>query len=331
MTPAGTVAGSTGEQSAGSPPVPLLVIVTGMSGAGRTTAINTLEDMGFEALNNFPLSLVERLIEPAAESPQPIAIGVETRTRGFSARALASLIDRLRGHSRVTPATNGGTSALLVFLDCADSVLLSRFSQTRRRHPLSPAEDVATGIARERDQLAEVRARADLVIDTTELAPNALRAEFERLFSRQISANLAVSVQSFSYKRGAPHDADMVLDCRFLKNPYWDSELRDLDGRHSGIQGFVETDPLYGPFFEKLCEMMLMLLPAYRAEGKAYFCVALGCTGGRHRSVTVSEQLAAQLRAAGWPVALRHRELESAAAAAQPGAQPAAQPGEGNR
>ncbi|MEE8454053.1 MAG: RNase adapter RapZ, partial [Limibaculum sp.] len=196
------------------------------------------------------------------------------------------------------------------FLDCTDEALLTRFNQTRRRHPLSPEEDAATGIARERDVLAEVRARADMVIDTSELSPHALKAEIESRFSGQISADLAVSVQTFSYKRGAPPEADMVLDCRFLKNPYWEAELRRLDGRHARIQGFVREDPLFAAFFEKLCEMLLMLLPAYKAEGKAYFCVALGCTGGRHRSVTVGELLAERLRAQGWPIALRHRELE---------------------
>lgn len=295
-----------GEHTAGPRPaqmvVPMVVIVTGMSGAGRTTVINALEDLGFEALNNFPLSLLDRLVQPVDDAPRPIAIGVETRTRGFSTRALTGAVDRLRHRQ--------GTSALLIFLDCTDEALLTRFNQTRRRHPLSPEEDAATGIARERDVLAEVRARADMVIDTSELSPHALKAEIESRFSGQISADLAVSVQTFSYKRGAPPEADMVLDCRFLKNPYWEAELRRLDGRHARIQGFVREDPLFAAFFEKLCEMLLMLLPAYKAEGKAYFCVALGCTGGRHRSVTVGELLAERLRAQGWPIALRHRELE---------------------
>ena len=203
-----------------------------------------------------------------------------------------------------------GTGALLIFLDCSDEALLTRFNQTRRRHPLSPEEDAATGIALERDLLAEVRARADMVIDTSELSPHALKADIEARFSGQVSADLAVSVQSFSYRRGAPQEADMVLDCRFLRNPYWQADLRRLDGQHADIQGFVRGDPLFAAFFEKLCEMLLMLLPAYKAEGKAYFCVALGCTGGRHRSVTVGELLAERLRARGWPTALRHRELE---------------------
>lgn len=303
------MASSGSEGHGGSRPsaAPMLIIVTGMSGAGRTTAINALEDLGFEALNNFPLSLVDRLVEPAGTGARPIAIGVETRTRGFSARALTDLVGRLRQRDRVR--------AVLVFLDCADEALASRFNQTRRRHPLAPGETVAAGIARERDILAEVRGRADIVLDTTALSPHALRTEIESLFVQQIRAGLAVSVQSFSYKRGAPHDADMVLDCRFLRNPYWQEALRELDGREPPIQAFVREDPAFGPFFEKLCEMLMMLLPAYMGEGRAYFCVALGCTGGRHRSVAVGEMLTARLGEAGWPVSVRHRELERGPAA----------------
>lgn len=291
----------TGGAPTGRRPASTVGLVTGMSGAGRTTVINALEDLGFEAVNNFPLSLVDRLVTAVGDDPRPIAIGVGTRTRGFSARALTGSVDRLRRR---------GTGALLVFLDCSDEALLNRFSQTKRRHPLSPEEAAAAGISLERDILAEVRARADMVIDTSALTPHALKAEIQSRFSRQVSVDLAVSVQSFSYKRGAPQDADMVLDCRFLRNPYWETTLRTLDGRDPRIQGFVREDPLFAVFFEKLCEMLLMLLPAYKAEGKAYFCVALGCTGGRHRSVTVSELLAERLRARGWPIALRHRELE---------------------
>jgi len=272
-----------------------------MSGAGRTTAIHALEDLGYEPLDNFPLSLLGALIEPARNADRPVAVGIETRTRGFSTRALMQTLDMLRNQL--------GVPALVIFLDCADDALLSRFSETRRRHPLAPDEDPATGIARERDILAEVRARADVVIDTTDLTPHMLRAEVAHSFAPGTARGLSVTVQSFSYKRGAPHDADIVLDCRFLRNPYWQSGLRALDGRAPEIQDFVTNDPLYPAFFEKLAELITMLLPAYQAEGKAYLSIALGCTGGRHRSVAVGEALAARLGGDGWAVALRHREL----------------------
>ncbi|MEO1493574.1 MAG: RNase adapter RapZ [Pseudomonadota bacterium] len=283
-------------------PSPLVLIVTGMSGAGRTSTIKALEDMGYEVLDNLPLPLFERVIEPVADTHAPIAVGVDTRTRGFSARALTETVATLRGAWR--------TGTVLIFLDCDDEVLVSRFSETRRRHPLAPAEDPATGISRERDLLAPVRETADAVIDTTQMTPHELKAEIASRFTLNQSAGLSVTVQSFSYKTGTPSSADMVLDCRFLRNPYWEEDLRALDGRDERIQGFVGDDPRYAAFFDKLCEMVLMLLPAYKAEGKAYFTIALGCTGGRHRSVTVAEALAEQVRGDGWPVSLRHRELE---------------------
>jgi UPF0042 nucleotide-binding protein len=297
---------SDADTDAPAEPRPLVVIVTGMSGAGRSTAINALEDMGYEPLDNFPLSLLETVIAPVAQPgagrSRPIAFGIETRTRGFSTRALMESVEILRRRHRV--------GALLVFLDCADEVLIARFSETRRRHPLAPAEDAATGVARERAVLEEVRARADVVIDTSDLTPHQLRAEMTSRFGQGLEAGLSVSVQSFSYKRGAPHEADMVLDCRFLRNPYWEESLRSLDGRDARIQSFVSEDPLFATFFERLSDLTLMLLPAYKAEGKAYFSIALGCTGGRHRSVAIAERLACRIEAAGWPVALRHRELE---------------------
>ncbi|MGF1502500.1 MAG: RNase adapter RapZ [Paracoccaceae bacterium] len=289
------------ETGGAEPPRPRVVIVTGLSGAGRTTAISVLEDLGFEPLNNLPLSLLEAVVAPSSGRAQPIAVGIETRTRGFSTRALMETVDMLR--------TRLGVPALLLFLDCDDDTLVSRFSQTRRRHPLAPAEDAATGVGRERDILSDVRARADVVIDTTRLTPHEFKAELGIRFGHAASTGLVVSVQSFSYKRGTPHEADMVLDCRFLRNPYWDETLRALDGGDARIQHFVASDPLFAAFFEKLADLTLMLLPAYQAEGKAYFSVALGCTGGRHRSVTVAERLADRIAQAGWSVAIRHREL----------------------
>jgi len=290
------------EVSVRRPAPVVVVVVTGMSGAGRTTMINALEDLGYEAMNNFPLALFEALIEPVVGTPAPIAIGVESRTRGFSARALTETVDELR--------TRWRAGAILVFLDCSNEVLLSRFSQTRRRHPLAPAEDPSTGIARERDILSEVRERADVVIDTSDMTPHELKAEVTSRFALHRSAGLAVTIQSFSYKRGTPPGADMVLDCRFLRNPYWEESLRALDGRDPRIQAFVRNDPLYADFYDRLLEMLTMLLPAYRDEGKAYLTLALGCSGGRHRSVTVAEELARDLAGRGWPVSIRHRELD---------------------
>lgn len=296
--------GSDGTQGAGAPrrPAPLVLIVTGMSGAGRSTAINALEDLGYEALDNFPLSLFPALIGSATDTPAPIAIGIESRTRGFSARAVTETVATLRSNWRA--------GALLLFLDCADDTLTARFNQTRRRHPLAPAEDAVTGIARERDILADLREQADAVIDTTSMTPHELKAEIGMRFALDGPPGLSVTIGSFSYKRGAPPGADMVIDTRFLGNPYWREDLRALDGRDERIQAFLQSDPLYAAFFEKLCEMVTMLLPAYRAEGKAYFTIAFGCTGGRHRSVGVAEDFACHLLAQGWPVSVRHRELE---------------------
>ena len=289
-------------------PAPLVLIVTGMSGAGRTTAIHALQDMGYEALDNFPLSLFEALIEPVSGTPAPIAIGIESRTRGFSARTLTETVDKIR--------TQWRAGVILLYLDCADEQLISRFSQTRRRHPLAPADDPASGIARERDALTDVRDRADAVIDTTGMTPHELRAELEARYALDRSQGLSVTVKSFSYKRGTPNGADMVLDCRFLRNPYWEDDLRALDGTDPRIQVFVREDPLYRSFYDRLIDMVTMLLPAYRAEGKTHFTLALGCTGGRHRSVTMAEELAADLSDRGWAVSLRHPELERRTGAA---------------
>lgn len=282
-------------------PAPVVLVVTGMSGAGRTTAIDAFEDMGYEAMENLPLSLFEALIKPVVGTSAPIAVGVESRTRGFSARALTETVDSLRNTWRA--------GAALVYLDCSDDALITRFNQTRRRHPLAPEEDAATGIQRERDILRDVRQQADVLIDTTGLSPHDLKAELTDRFSLESSAGLSVTVQSFSYKRGIPVGADMVMDCRCLNNPYWEPSLRALDGRQEGIQDFVRADPLFDGFYGGLYDMLKLLLPAYLKEGKSYFTLALGCSGGRHRSVTVAEVLSKDLADLGWRVSLRHKEL----------------------
>lgn len=276
-----------------------VAIVTGLSGAGRSTAIHALEDLGWEAVDNLPLALIPRLTETGG---RPLALGVDTRTRGFSAEALAETVAALRA----TP----GVAPVLVFLDASDEALIARYAETRRRHPMAPEEDVAVGVARERDALWGVRDRADLVMDTSAMSPHALKAAIQQRLAKGAGHGLSVSIQSFSVKRGAPREADMVIDCRFLRNPHWEPALRPLDGRDPAVDAHVAADPLFAPFFERLAELAALLLPAYKNEGKAYFCLGLGCTGGRHRSVALAERLAARLTAEGWRVNVRHRELE---------------------
>jgi len=281
------------------------VLVTGPSGAGRSTAINALEDLGFEAIDNLPLRLLPTLLQsPVAD--RPMALGVDARNRDFSTEALIEAVENLAQYPELSPD--------VLYLDCNRDVLLRRFSETRRRHPLAPAESPDIGIGREFDLLGPIRARAGILIDTSELNVHQLRAEVERWFAPAGPGRLAVSIHSFSYKRGLPRGIDMVFDCRFLKNPYWVPELRALDGRNERVAKHVEADPKFAPFFAKVVDLIEMLLPAYSEEGKAHFSIGFGCTGGQHRSVAVSERLAQALAEQGWQVSIRHRELESRAA-----------------
>ena len=307
---------------AAGPVTKRLVLVTGPSGAGRTTAIRALEDMGFEAIDNLPLSLLPRLIEGGGPD-KPLVLGVDTRNRDFSTNALIEAIDTLSADDTV--------QVQVVYLDSDADVLMRRFSETRRRHPLAPAETPDAGIAREFDLLGPIRARADILIDTSELSPHDLRAELSRWFAPKEGGQMAVSVQSFSYKRGLPRGLDMVLDCRFLRNPYWESALRGLTGQDARVQEYVAGDPMFEGFSVRVGDLVKQLLPAYKAEGKAYLAIGFGCTGGQHRSVTMAETLSQALAAAGWQVSIRHRELERrglVAASGQGAAAPAAQKGD---
>ena len=283
-----------------------LVLVTGPSGAGRSTAIHALEDIGFEVIDNLPLSLVPRLIDGPSLG-RPIALGLDVRNRDFNATALIELIDTLTRDPRI--------GLELIYLDCDVNELIRRYSQTRRRHPLAQMETPTEGIAREIDLLAPIRVRADHLIDTSEMSPHDLKAEIVAWFDRGETANMAVSVQSFSYKRGIPRGLDMVFDCRFLKNPHWQASLRNLDGRDADVAAYIAEDPRFAEFFERLQDLVLMLLPAHLEEGKAHLSIGFGCTGGQHRSVAVAEKLGKVLAEAGWPVSKRHRELERKAAA----------------
>lgn len=278
-----------------------VAIVTGPAGAGRSTAINALEDFGFEAIDNLPLSFLERLFS-SDTSGRPIAIGVDARTRDFSAAAVWEALEALTLQAELNVS--------LVFLDCATDTLLRRFSETRRRHPMAPAGTPLEGIERELVMLAPLRERADILIDTTEMSPHDLRAELGRWFGQEEAAGLSVSVQSFSYKRGTPRSADMVFDCRFLRNPHWEDQLRPLTGESQPVIDYVSADPNFAGFFGKVVDLTTSLLPAYQAEGKSYFTIAFGCTGGKHRSVATAKKTAKALADAGWQVSIRHRELE---------------------
>ncbi|WP_420569375.1 RNase adapter RapZ [Thalassovita sp.] len=278
-----------------------LVLITGPSGAGRSTSIRTLEDLGFEAIDNLPLSLLPRLLEgPPLGSD--LALGLDVRNRDFSVNALIESIDQMSNLPGISPE--------VLYLDCRRDVLLRRFSETRRRHPLAPAENPDQGIARELDLLVPIKARADILIDSSEMTPHDLKAEVERLFTGETGRHLAVSVNSFSYKRGLPRGMDMVFDCRFLRNPYWDESLRGLDGRSDGVVDYVSQDARFDGFFQRVFDLTEMLLPAYRDEGKAHFAIGFGCTGGQHRSVAIAEKLSKALADHGWQVSTRHREIE---------------------
>lgn len=284
-------------------PMPMrLVFVTGPAGAGRATAINALADLGYEAIDNLPLAMVPRLVHGPAPD-RPLALGIDARTRDFSPDLMLDTIAELR--------TQGGFRVDVLFLDSRDDILLRRFSETRRRHPLAPDADPASGIAAERALLQPVQAKADILIDTSDHSPHDLRAEITDWFGADSDAGkLSITVRSFSYKRGMPRGLDMALDVRFLSNPYWDTALRTLDGRDAKVADFVRTDAAFQAFFQRMLGLVAMLLPAYRDEGKAHFSIGFGCTGGQHRSVFVAEHLAKALAEDGWRVSIRHEELE---------------------
>ena len=278
-----------------------ILFVTGASGAGRSTATNALEDIGFQSIANLPLSLVDRVIE-GRHVKSPLALGIDVRNQDFSIDVMVELIERLTADNTV--------DVELIYLDCRPEVLIRRYSETRRRHPLAPSETPHVGVEREMELLQPVRALADFLIDTSDMTPHDLRAEIDRLFEKDTRKSLALSVQSFSFKRGIPRGVDMVFDVRFLTNPHWSLELRARDGRDEEVGAYIAADERFPDFFERLSGLIKSLVPAYRDEGKTSLSIAIGCTGGQHRSVYVAELLANTLAEPGWQVSTRHRELE---------------------
>jgi len=277
-----------------------VVIVTGPSGAGRSTAIAALEDMGYEVIDNLPLSMIPRLWS-GAPLEQPLALGIDARNRDFSPAYVLALVEELGVREEI--------SVELLYLDCQPEVLLRRYSETRRRHPLAPTGSPAEGITEELALLVPVRARADILVDTSALSPHELREELRARLMRDDGTGLAVTVQSFSFKRGAPRGLDMVFDVRFLRNPHWDQALRPLTGLDPRVAAHIEADPMLKTFRERLFAMMHDLLPAFEKEGKSHLSIGIGCTGGQHRSVYMAQKLGKALADAGWQVSTRHREL----------------------
>ena len=277
-----------------------LLLVTGPSGAGRSTAINALEDLGFEVIDNLPLSLLSRLLDGPAAGP--LALGLDVRNRDFSSNALIAAIDSL--------SQRLGHAMQVLYLEANDDTLIRRYSETRRHHPLAPAGPPLAGIAAEKDLLAPVRVRADVLLDTSDMSPHDLRSEMDRIFAPGQGKLLGISVQSFSYKRGLPRGLDMVFDCRFLRNPHWEPDLRAHDGRNADVDAYVSQDPRFVAFLTQIKGLVDLVLPAHKDEGRAHLAIGFGCTGGQHRSVVMAERLAASLAQDGWPVSKRHREME---------------------
>lgn len=278
-----------------------IVLVTGPSGAGRSTAIHALEDLGFETIDNLPLTLLPRLLT-GPPMRQNLALGVDVRNRDFSADSLIAAVDIIDAETDF--------DCTLIYLECAESALVRRYSETRRRHPMAFNETPLEGIGREVSLLGGLKERADILIETTDMSPHDLKAELSGWFEAEGATKMAVSVQSFSYKRGIPRGADMVLDCRFLRNPHWEKALRKLDGRAAAVGEYIKADPRFEAFFTQTQNLLQTLLPGYRDEGKSYFTVAMGCTGGQHRSVFLTEALANALAQTDWQVSIRHREIE---------------------
>ncbi len=309
-----------------------VVLITGLSGAGKASTLRVLEDLGYEAVDNPPLLLMEEMV---LRGDRPAAICVDIRSRGFNPHAILSVLARLKRNAALRPE--------LLFMSADETVLMRRFTETRRRHPLAPTSRVADGIAKEVQLTQGLREAADLVLDTSDVSLPMLRRIIEQRFSGPAAeeTGLSVSLLSFAYPAGLPREADLVFDARFLRNPHYDPMLRDKTGLDADVAAYVEADPDFWPFVDKVTDLLTLLLPRFVQEGKKYACIAIGCTGGRHRSVHIVQLLAERLlalrpvgpqgvdtragegeeepggsRAGIWRVAITHRELMRAQSAA---------------
>lgn len=279
-----------------------VVLVTGLSGAGRSSSLKALEDIGYEAVDNLPIALLAPLLAPEAAGRAPLAVGIDVRSRGFGADLLIAELERLRARSDLR--------LRLLFLDCDSDVLARRFTETRRRHPVAGDRPLADGIERERLLMRPLRDHADEVIDTSGFAGADLRRVLWGRFQLGPGLGVSLTVTSFSFRHGLPRDADLVFDARFLDNPHYDPVLRPLDGRDRRVADRVVADPDFMPFFDGITAMLERLIPRFYAEGKSYLTIAFGCTGGRHRSVTLAERLGKWLALRGQRVDIIHRDAD---------------------
>ena len=280
-----------------------VTIITGMSGAGRSEAANVLEDLGFFVIDNLPPALIGKVADLARGTDRPTRYGLVVD------EAAGAVVDELDSALRELRAT--GVRTRILFLDAADEVLLRRFDATRRRHPLSDSDRVSDGVERERALLGTLKGQADIVIDTSDTNVHELRDRLRELFSDETTTvKVQTSVVSFGYKHGLPLDVDLVFDCRFLPNPHWVESLRPLTGVDPAVRDYVLAQPVTGEFLAELERMLALLLPAFEREGKAYLSIGVGCTGGRHRSVAIAEQVAHILGRRGYPCLVRHRDVE---------------------
>lgn len=283
-----------------APRKPRLLLVTGMSGAGKSTALDALEDMGWDIVDNLPADLLRGFVDSGDQCRSvPAAVGMDVRSRGFDPARLAGQLAQIEG---VEPE--------ILFLDCSSADLSRRFDKTRRVHPLAPDRPAEDGIARERRLLGPLKTAADTVIDTTDLTPAELRDELGRRFGTK--SEPVLTLVSFGFGHGISRTADLVFDMRFLANPYWIDALRPLTGKDREVRDYVARDPAWADSMDRIESLLRDWIPRYWAAGKNYLTIAFGCTGGRHRSVTAAVEMAERLRAAGFSPNIRHRDLGSA-------------------
>jgi UPF0042 nucleotide-binding protein len=277
-----------------------------MSGAGKLTTLKTFEDMGWETVDNLPLSLLDQLLaaappEGATDSNRPLAIGIDSRTRDFDCDLVVRRVRSLRDSE--------GRDAGILFLDCSGVEIARRYSATRSLHPLALDRPIEDGITHERELLAPLREAADHLIETTGRTTNDLQALLRLRFGDSGQHGSMLTVMSFAFSRGVPRDADLMFDMRFLRNPHWDPLLRPKTGLDADVGAYIAADPIYAEARRRIEDLILLLLPRYEGEGKSYVTIAIGCTGGKHRSVHIAEWLAGRLRDAGFSPTLQHRDL----------------------